>query len=351
MAGFDILNIVGDPWNDADSVFGGIELSVTDVASHSTSRFLEFILNGVPVYTILKSGETYISRNNGASRGGMAVIGNFGEMALTSQVDPNTGLGAQLIRYYWEDANHIGTDPGSGAVLRGMGNNRLSIESNGAIVHISKSGRYEFETENAFGSPIQFVGYKSASGDGRPFLFNNHGQTAYAASVVQVAVDQTAQVAMQWGLFNSGNFLVNAYVDGSGGVYARSLSAYGETGTFRGITVRATTDITARVFNGIDRDNNAFLGFGTGAASLDALIYRAGPNLFSIGGAASASFPAIKGFGTAIQGRLADDSDFCTVQGKLTTDQTASPGTVTPTSTLTLYDASGTAYKVPCVAA
>jgi len=350
MAAFNILDIVGDPWNDAGAVFGGIKLSVTDVASHSTSRFLEFVLNGAPIYTILKSGETYLSRNGGASRGGMAIIGNFGEMALTSQVDANTGWGAQLLRYYWEDATKVGSHPDSVSVIRGMGNNRLSIESNGAIVHIAKSGRFEFETES-YPNPIQIVGYKAASSIGVPFLFNNHNQSAYPPSVVQVAVDQPAQIAMQWGLFNGGNFSATAYIDGSGGFYARSISAYGPTGSFRGITGRSTSDITARVFVGVDRDDVGMIGFGDGASALDSFIYRAGPNLFSIGGPGTASQPAIKGFGTAIQARLGDDSDFCAVQGKLTTDQTASVGTITPNRTLTLYDAGGTAYKVPCVAA
>jgi hypothetical protein len=79
-------------------------------------------------------------------------------------------------------------------------------------------------------------------------------------------------------------------------------------------------------------------------------MYRAGPNMFAIGGEPTAGVPAIKSLGTALQGRLADDSDYCPVQGKLTTDQAAVSETITPDSTLILYDASGTAYKVPCVA-
>ncbi|MCW3849360.1 hypothetical protein OF829_19140 [Sphingomonas sp. LB-2] len=350
MAGFDILNIVGDPWNDAEAVFGGIEVAITDTASRADSKFLEFLLNGAPVYTVLKTGETYLSNPAGTSRGGMALAGASGEMGLTSQIDTNTGAGAHVLRYYWEDANHIGSDPDSVAVLRGMGNNRLSIESNGTMVHIANNGRYEFETQT-YGTPIQFVGYEASGSSGVPIMFNNHNQTVYAESVVQVAVDVSTQIALQIGLWNNGSFSTTAYFDGSGGLYARSLSAYGATGVFRGVSTRVTGELTARVFQGLDRNDNGFIGFGTGNSALDAYIYRAGPNLFSIGGAAAPDRPAIKGIGTAIQGRLADDSDFCTVQGKLTTDQIAVSETITPDSTLTLYDAAGTAYKVPCVAA
>jgi hypothetical protein len=70
-------------------------------------------------------------------------------------------------------------------------------------------------------------------------------------------------------------------------------------------------------------------------------------NLFQLGGTTS-SFPALKRSTTYLQGRLADDSAYCNVQGKLTTDTNYSSGTFTATGYLTLYDAAGTAYRVPC---
>jgi hypothetical protein len=63
----------------------------------------------------------------------------------------------------------------------------------------------------------------------------------------------------------------------------------------------------------------------------------------------SASFPSVKRASASLQVRLADDSAFTFIQGKLQTDANAVTETITPTKTLTLYDASGTAYKVPCV--
>lgn len=63
------------------------------------------------------------------------------------------------------------------------------------------------------------------------------------------------------------------------------------------------------------------------------------------------SQPALKRSSATLQGRLADDSDFCAVQGKLTAHANAATETITPDKTLTLYDAAGTAYKVPCAAA
>jgi len=69
------------------------------------------------------------------------------------------------------------------------------------------------------------------------------------------------------------------------------------------------------------------------------------------GGGTTAAFPALKRSSTTIQARLADDTAFAPIQGKLTTDTAFTATTVTPTGFITLYDSTGTAYKVPCVPA
>lgn len=97
------------------------------------------------------------------------------------------------------------------------------------------------------------------------------------------------------------------------------------------------------------------LGAGVG------LIFQAGTiqlnpgnSLLPIGGVTS-SFPALKRSATVLQGRLADDSAFCPVQGKLTTDTTATTGlgagllAATTNATIVFYDGSGQAYRVPCI--
>jgi hypothetical protein len=72
--------------------------------------------------------------------------------------------------------------------------------------------------------------------------------------------------------------------------------------------------------------------------------------LVTFGGATS-SFPALKRSSAVLQARLADDSDFCNIQGKLQTAANAVAETPTATHTLLLRDAAGTTYKVLCVAA
>lgn len=95
-------------------------------------------------------------------------------------------------------------------------------------------------------------------------------------------------------------------------------------------------------------DNRVFL-----VAETDKLVLkpRSGSSpMLAFAGTTSAC-PAFKYSGTTLQCRLADDSAFAPIQGKLTTDDNAATGTITPDKTLTIYDATGTAYKVPCVAA
>ena len=61
-------------------------------------------------------------------------------------------------------------------------------------------------------------------------------------------------------------------------------------------------------------------------------------------GGTTSSFPALKRSSTTLQARLADDSAFAPVQGKLTTDTAYTAGD------LVVYDSAGTAYKIPAVA-
>jgi hypothetical protein len=63
-------------------------------------------------------------------------------------------------------------------------------------------------------------------------------------------------------------------------------------------------------------------------------------------GGTTSSFPALKRVGTTLQVRLADDSGFASIQGKLTTETAFTTGTTTATGRLTFYDSTGTAYNV-----
>jgi hypothetical protein len=67
-------------------------------------------------------------------------------------------------------------------------------------------------------------------------------------------------------------------------------------------------------------------------------------------GGTTSSFPALKRSTTTLQARLADDTAFASVQGKLTTDTAYTAGDPATTGYLVVYDSTGTAYKIPALA-
>jgi hypothetical protein len=71
------------------------------------------------------------------------------------------------------------------------------------------------------------------------------------------------------------------------------------------------------------------------------------PSLLQLGGQTNA-FPALKSSSTTLQARLADDSGFASVQGKITTEAPYTATPIVPTGYVTIYDSTGTAYKVAC---
>jgi hypothetical protein len=73
-------------------------------------------------------------------------------------------------------------------------------------------------------------------------------------------------------------------------------------------------------------------------------------NSVFFGDTTSASDPQIKKSGTTLQVKLADNSAFTAIQGKLTTETAYTAGAPTATGYLVLYDSNGTAYKVPAEA-
>jgi len=78
-------------------------------------------------------------------------------------------------------------------------------------------------------------------------------------------------------------------------------------------------------------------------------IGDSGFNRLQFGGITS-SFPSLKRNSTTLEARLADDSDYTAIQGKLTTETAYTAGAPTATGYLVLYDSNGTAYKVPAEA-
>jgi len=139
-----------------------------------------------------------------------------------------------------------------------------------------------------------------------------------------------------WTINNTGHFLTgadNTYDIGAVGAN-RPRTGYFANAIIAGNGFFAGTLASAAKWNssgdGIATISNA------GASDFDRLQF----------GGTSASFPALKRSTTSLQARLANDSAFTNIQGKLTTDNAYTAGAVVQTGYVTIYDSTGTAYKV-----
>lgn len=101
----------------------------------------------------------------------------------------------------------------------------------------------------------------------------------------------------------------------------------------------------AAVIWGPSADSNGALIFKRDSRTNPTDLAITPGGLIGIGGVTS-SQPALKNTAGTLKIRKADDSAYAPVQGKLTTDTNYAAGATTATGYLTLYDATGTAYKV-----
>jgi hypothetical protein len=141
------------------------------------------------------------------------------------------------------------------------------------------------------------------------------------------------------GTENGGTYTTTRPIDFvTGGVVRMSIGAAGT------VSVVGTLDVPTYSVAGVPFMSHIGSAISIGHSSLP--LQMTG-NRLAFNGTTSA-FPAIKRNGTGIDIRLADDSAFAPVKGKLTTDTAYTGTVVAATGYITIYDATGTAYRVPC---
>ena len=112
-----------------------------------------------------------------------------------------------------------------------------------------------------------------------------------------------------------------------------------------GTSVNAAGIIIAN--NQVYRDSSSVIAFPSNGVIRLSNYLATDFSLLQLGGGTNL-FPAIKRSSTTLQARLADDSAFAPIQGKLTTDTAYTATVVAATGYITIYDSTGTAYRVPC---
>jgi hypothetical protein len=142
---------------------------------------------------------------------------------------------------------------------------------------------------------------------------------------------------------------------GSGGGTARNLEFQTDGATRFAIAANGNATIGGGLALGWGGGGTRIIGatFPSGllqlqTGSTDRITIDAN-GIIGIGGT-TASFPALKRNSTTLEVRLANDTAYTAIQGKLTTETAYTAGAPTATGYLVLYDSNGTAYKVPAEA-
>jgi hypothetical protein len=212
-------------------------------------------------------------------------------------------------------------------------------------------------------SSVYFFLQTQAAGTGtkRGLILRGNGTNSASLALVGDALSFGTSAADYWTMSSSGHFLAgadNTYDIGAtssgrprniytaGTLYAGSSSTYGLDATIRNATVTNFLYVGGVAGN----PKAALYATTTNKLMLYAAASDGTPITLLSFGSLSASNVALKPSTTTLQVRLADDSAFAPIQGKLTTDTARTAGDPTTDGYLVLYDSTGTAYKVPCVA-
>lgn len=167
--------------------------------------------------------------------------GGSGSMNFFSGLNSGSGNPEKLMVMGWS-----GT-PGEVVEVTYQGTSRVHIHSNGAMAHSAQNGRFEWEGNT--GDRIQFIGYTTATADGKTFDFNNSGQpTTKADQVVSISTESSSKKLLQFNSLASSVWTELGYVSGTGLMYMPgsghafgSVAISGDAATDHVLSVTGTT--------------------------------------------------------------------------------------------------------------
>jgi hypothetical protein len=274
---------------------------VTNTASANTSAFFNIFLDGTSAFSIRR----------GESNANATIITCGGAGGLTWSARTRTGAGVGV---NFSGVVGVGTSLqfGTGA---GTGGGDVILSRDAAHILALAGGV----------NPQAFRIYNTTDGTNL-----ERGFFRWSSNILQIGTEKAGTgVARDLVLQTDGTTRMTIGATSGNVVCSAGLSVVSS------ISFQGNSAIVGNIASGVLRLLNA------GGTGFDRLQF----------GGSTTSFPALKRDSTVLQARLANDSDFCPLQGQLRIHQNAVSETITATHTLTLFDAAGTAYKVPCVAA
>jgi len=347
---------ISQTWNDALVAFTAFKVNATTPGSTSAagSLLLDLQVGGTSQLSVRKSGQ---------------VIGSDGTALLPTYGFFDAGWGAGFSGMY-----RYGT--GLGFSTAGGSVSAVLIQHTGVRLHNSLA--FGWTNGTAEGTLDTILVRDSASGNTLAL------RNSTAAQTFRVYNTYTDASSYERGLlgFVSNEFFVGTQQAGAGTGRDLVLTTSGSVRIVSGGTARWVSSVSGNFLawadnsydigaSGANRPRDINVGryviIGSSVGSTGAIgfsgrsyIKSVSDGLFTLSntaetdfnrlqfGGTSASFPALKRSTTTLQARLADDSAFAPIQGKLTTDTAFTSGAITDTGYIVLYDSTGTAYKVAC---
>lgn len=302
----DIFNML-DTWAASGTVFTGIKLNVVDTASAAGSLLMDLQVGGSSRFKVDKAGSVTVSRLDitGATysiyQSGSNIVFGRASSALLA-LDSGYGVDADSLKL---------------AALGAFAWSSVAGATNNADLFLRRDAANTLAQR--FGVNAQAFNLYNTYTDASNY---ERGVMKWATNVLQIGTEKL----------------------GTG--TARAL-AFQTDGTAR-LTISAAGTLFDTTATQINLGGGTRLhAIGNGALGIANSGNAAGQLVF--GAFATVTGTRLKPSGTTIQARLGDDSDFTNIQGKLTTETAYTAGAPTATGYLTLYDSTGTAYRVPCV--
>ena len=298
---------------------------VTNTNSGTTANLIDLgTFAGGSLFSVNKQGRTQTGMV------GSSVTSSFSGILFSSTIHSHY-VSDSIYLDVRASGTTIGGALGSGATL--------SADAPNILAQRNASAAQAFRVYNDYGAGVNFSRFALGFSGAVLNIGVEQGGTGTnlgvaIKSLVGVAIHVGTLATNVWNFANTGHFLAaldNTYDIGASGAN-RPKAIYCNQGIHT-----AGGDLST--FGGG--------GFYLQSAPGRPITVISGTSVIQLGGTTSA-FPAIKRNGTGIDIRLADDSAFAPVKGKLTTDTAYTATTVVATGYITLYDSTGTAYRVPC---
>ena len=331
-------------WNAGGVTFTGWKLNVTDTASATASTLMQLQVGGSDRLKLTKNGSLVVTPLNNTTPC-LHLGGATGDIIMTSR---------------------FGNSYFGGASEGDTGSSSFLIEAGTVTIKARSTGRYGF-TSNASSADATIDTMIS-----RRTAANLQLGAADAAAPVPQLLSVQSVVAGTSNTAGAAFTITGSQGTGSGagGSIIFQVAAAGAAPTVQNALIDALTIKSGETL--IGAGGSPLITLGHSSASTSARIgFYGGVQLMNstLGGVSAlrvtnsgttdvggiqfggttSSFPAIKRSTTFLQARLADDSAFTNIQGKLTTETAYTAGAVVVTGYLTLYDSTGTAYRVPCL--